>query len=215
MKILKSMAYTAVAAVAAYNVYLASDIQQVKSDLTFDTIELTASGAEPGGDNSNNNDYYNNGPAGGYPGRDPYCENALYGFDKRERTTTFPDGTINSQVAYYDKNGNVVYYDDLTTGTKITGPQIVNNTELGRNEAKSNSSSLGSQLGANQQYQIGVGNKIVNLKSSPNLSSNISSSISKGNTTTIMITGNVTFYRCLKKPNEPICCDGYSVTCVY
>ncbi|MBP5365633.1 MAG: hypothetical protein J6Y82_06895 [Bacteroidales bacterium] len=51
MNILKSMAYTAVAAVGAYNLYLASDIQQVKSDLTFDTIELTASGNETGNEN--------------------------------------------------------------------------------------------------------------------------------------------------------------------
>lgn len=50
MSILKTMAYSAVAAVAAYNAYLAADVQQVNNDLTFDTIELTASGAEPGGD---------------------------------------------------------------------------------------------------------------------------------------------------------------------
>ena len=46
MKIINIFVGAAVVAVAGANVYIASDIQGVKNDLTLETVELTASGVE-------------------------------------------------------------------------------------------------------------------------------------------------------------------------
>ncbi|MBP5364523.1 MAG: hypothetical protein J6Y82_01180 [Bacteroidales bacterium] len=54
MNILKTMAYTAVAAVAAYNMYLATDIIQAKNDLTFENIAFADNSPEQTGGESYN-----------------------------------------------------------------------------------------------------------------------------------------------------------------
>lgn len=80
MKIIKTMAYTAVAAVAAYNMYLATDIIQAKNDLTFENIAFADNSPEQtgGGSGGNSDSYANAGFGANCYGKDQSWDNGSY-----------------------------------------------------------------------------------------------------------------------------------------
>ena len=101
----------AVVAVAGVNVYIANDVQGVKNDLTLETVELTASGSEPGGDTGGGGGGINNAST---PWR-------FYSSDM-DAWTSYYNYNSTDYKAPLDNNGNY-------TGTTYQGYSVSNHYE--------------------------------------------------------------------------------------